>query len=93
MGRVVVMEKYYFHFSIMARSTRLFSKPSRERPCQLLADVLARLPVRPGKVAKENNEYVRKGTAVVLLISSSFMNQKYQKIVTVLSNETTCPLW
>jgi len=38
-----------------------------ERPCQLLDDVVAPLPVKPGKVAKEDNEYVRQGTAVVLL--------------------------
>lgn len=38
-----------------------------ERPCQLLDDVVAALPVKPGKVAKEDNEYVRQGTCVVLL--------------------------
>ncbi len=38
-----------------------------ERPCQLLDDVVAALPVKPGKAAKEDNEYVRQGTCVVLL--------------------------
>lgn len=38
-----------------------------ERPCQLLDDVVVALPIKPGKVAKEDNEYVRQGTAVVLL--------------------------
>lgn len=38
-----------------------------ERPCQLLDDVVAPLLVKPGKVAKEDNEYVRQGTGVVLL--------------------------
>lgn len=38
-----------------------------ERPCQLLDDVVAPLLVKPGKVAKEDNEYIRKGTGVVLL--------------------------
>ena len=38
-----------------------------ERPCQLLNDVVAALPVKPGKAAKEDNEYIREGTAVVLL--------------------------
>jgi hypothetical protein len=38
-----------------------------ERPCQLLNDVVAPLPVKPGKAAKEDNEYIREGTAVVLL--------------------------
>lgn len=38
-----------------------------ERPCQLLTDVVAPLPVKPGRAAKEDNEYIRQGTAVVLL--------------------------
>ena len=38
-----------------------------ERPCQLLNDVVAPLLVKPGKAAKEDNEYSREGTAVVLL--------------------------
>jgi hypothetical protein len=38
-----------------------------ERPCQLLDDVVVGLRVKPGKVAKEDNEYVRQGTGVVLL--------------------------
>jgi len=29
--------------------------------------VIAALPTKPGKTAKEDNEYVRKGTCVVLL--------------------------
>lgn len=48
-----------------------------ERPCQLLSDVLAPLPVQPGKVAKEDNEYVRKGTAVVLLAYDLDTGQRY----------------
>lgn len=38
-----------------------------ERPCQLLDDGVATLLVKPGKVANEDNEYVRQGTGVVLL--------------------------
>lgn len=38
-----------------------------ERPCQLLDDVVAPLPVKPGKIAKEDNEYIPQGTGVVLL--------------------------
>lgn len=51
-----------------------------ERPCQLLADVLAPLPVQPGKVAKEDNEYVRKGTAVVLLAYDLDSGQRYVQV-------------
>ena len=38
-----------------------------ERPCQLLDDVIVGLRIKPGKAAKEDNEYIRQGTAVVLL--------------------------
>lgn len=38
-----------------------------ERPCQLLDDVVVGLRVEPGKAAKQDNEYVRQGTGVVLL--------------------------
>ena len=51
-----------------------------ERPCQLLADVLAPLPVQPGKVAKDDNEYVRKGTAVVLLAYDLDSGQRYVQV-------------
>jgi len=54
--------------------------PSRERPCQLLADVLAPLPIQPGKVAKEDNEYIRKGTAVVLLAYDLDTGQRYVEV-------------
>lgn len=55
---------------------RLYSQPVQvnrgrlcfdERPCQLPDDVVAPLLVKPGRAAKEDNEYVRQGTAVVLL--------------------------
>jgi len=39
-----------------------------ERPCQLLEDVVTPLPIQSGKAAKEDNEYIRKGTSVVLLV-------------------------
>lgn len=38
-----------------------------ERPCQLLDEVVAPITVKPGKVAKQDNEYIRQGTSVVLL--------------------------
>ena len=51
-----------------------------ERPCQLLDNVLAPLPTQPGKVAKEDNEYVRKGTAVVLLAYDLDTGQRYVQV-------------
>lgn len=51
-----------------------------ERPCQLLDDVVAALPVQPGKAAKEDNEYVRKGTGVVLLAYDLDTGQRYTQV-------------
>jgi len=51
-----------------------------ERPCQLLDDVVAALPVEPGKAAKEDNEYIRQGTAVVLLAYDLDTGQRYTQV-------------
>ncbi|WP_460981935.1 IS630 family transposase [Spirosoma fluminis] len=51
-----------------------------ERPCQLLADVLAPLPPQPSQIAKQDNEYVRKGTAVVLLAYDLDSGQGYVQV-------------
>lgn len=51
-----------------------------ERPCQLLDDVVAALPVEPGKAAKEDNEYIRKGTCVVLLAYDLDTGQRYTQV-------------
>ncbi|WBA43845.1 IS630 family transposase [Hymenobacter canadensis] len=51
-----------------------------ERPCQLLGDKLAALPARPGQVAKQDHEYVRHGTAVVLLAYDLDTGQRYAQV-------------
>lgn len=51
-----------------------------ERPCQLLDDVIAPLPTKPGKMAKEDNEYVRKGTCVVLLAYDLDTGQRFTQV-------------
>jgi hypothetical protein len=38
-----------------------------ERPCQLIGQIVAPLPMKPARVKREDNEYKRNGTAVVLL--------------------------
>lgn len=38
-----------------------------ERPCQLIGDVLVALPAEPGQTLRQDYEYKRKGTCVVLL--------------------------
>lgn len=38
-----------------------------ERPCQLLGDVLAPIPMKPGRTKRQDDEYARKGTCCILL--------------------------
>jgi DDE superfamily endonuclease len=38
-----------------------------ERPCQLMSDVLAPIPMQPGKLKREDYEYERHGTCCVLI--------------------------
>lgn len=51
-----------------------------ERPCQLLDEVVAPLLVKPGKAAKEDNEYVRNGTCVVLLAYDLDTGKRYTQV-------------
>ena len=38
-----------------------------ERPCQLLGDVLMPIPMKPGRIERQDYHYQRHGTAVVLM--------------------------
>jgi hypothetical protein len=38
-----------------------------ERPCQLIDDVLAPIPMKPGRSKRQDDEYTRHGTCCVLL--------------------------
>lgn len=51
-----------------------------ERPCQLLDHVMVPLLVEPDKVAKEDNEYVRKGACVVLPAYDLDTGQRYTQV-------------
>lgn len=51
-----------------------------ERPCQLLADVIAPLPTQPNQPRREDNEYKRNGTAVVLLAYDLESGQRYVQV-------------
>lgn len=51
-----------------------------ERPCQLLADVIAPLPAQPNQPRREDNEYKRNGTAVVLLAYDLDTGQRYVEV-------------
>ena len=51
------------------------------RPCQLLGDVIAPVPVQPGKAAKQDYEYERNGTACVLLAYNLETGQRYTQVL------------
>jgi len=51
-----------------------------ERPCQLLDQVLAPLPLKEGKPLREDYEYERQGTACVLLAYDRDTGQRYVQV-------------
>ena len=51
-----------------------------ERPCQLLNEIIAPLPMKKGKPKREDYEYERKGTAVVLLAYDMDTGQRYVQV-------------
>ena len=51
-----------------------------ERPCQLLKDVVEPLPMKKGKPAREDNEYGRNGTAVILLAYDMDTGRRYLQV-------------
>jgi hypothetical protein len=51
-----------------------------ERPCQLLNDVVEPLPLKEGRPEKQDYEYARKGTAVILLAYDIDTGQRYVQV-------------
>jgi hypothetical protein len=51
-----------------------------ECPCQLLADKIDSLPMQPGVVSKQDYEYIRKGTGVILLAYDLDSGQRYVQV-------------
>ena len=51
-----------------------------ERPCQLLNDMVEPLPMKEGKPAKQDYEYGRNGTAVILLAYDIDTGQRYVQV-------------
>ena len=56
-----------------------------ERPCQLLGDVLMPLPMKPGRVERQDYEYKRNGTCVVLMAVEPLAGRR---VVTVTERRT-----
>jgi hypothetical protein len=51
-----------------------------ERPCQLLGDVVAPIPMEPGKPRKEDNEYERNGTCNVFIACEPLTGWRYVEV-------------
>jgi hypothetical protein len=51
-----------------------------ERPCQLLGDVLMPIPMKPGRVEREDYHYKRNGTCVVLTAVEPLAGHRMVKV-------------
>lgn len=56
-----------------------------ERPCQLLDDILMPIPMKPGRVERQDYEYERNGTCVVLMAVEPLAGRR---VVTVTERRT-----
>ena len=51
-----------------------------ERPCQLLGDVLVPIPMKPGRVERQDYHYKRNGTCVVLMAVEPLAGYRLVKV-------------
>jgi hypothetical protein len=51
-----------------------------ERPCQLIGNVVAPIPMKPGKPKKEDNEYERNGTCNVFIACEPLTGWRYVEV-------------
>jgi len=51
-----------------------------ERPCQLLGDILMPIPMRPGRVERQDYHYKRNGTCVVLMAVEPLAGRRIVKV-------------
>ena len=51
-----------------------------ERPCQLLGDVLMPIPMKPGRVERQDYHYKRNGTCVVLMAVEPLAGRRIVKV-------------
>jgi hypothetical protein len=56
-----------------------------ERPCQLLGDILMPIPMKPGRVKRQDYEYERNGTCVVLMAVEPLAGRR---VITVTERRT-----
>ena len=51
-----------------------------ERPCQLLGDVLVPIPMKPGRVERQDYHYKRNGTCAVLMAVEPLAGHRFVKV-------------
>ena len=51
-----------------------------ERPCQLIRDILVPIPMKPGKVQREDYHYERNGTCCVLMAIEPLAGRRIVKV-------------
>ncbi len=51
-----------------------------ERPCQLIGDILVPIPMKPGKVQREDYHYERNGTCCVLMAVEPLAGRRTAKV-------------
>lgn len=51
-----------------------------ERPCQLLSDVLMPIPMKPGRVERQDYHYERHGTCAVLMAVEPLAGHRFVKV-------------
>jgi transposase len=51
-----------------------------ERPCQLLGDILTPIPMKPGRVERQDYHYKRNGTCVVLMAVEPLAGHRIVKV-------------
>jgi hypothetical protein len=51
-----------------------------ERPCQLIGDIIVPIPMKPGKLKREDYEYKRNGTCCVLLAFEPHTGFRYVQV-------------
>jgi hypothetical protein len=64
-----------------------------ELPCQLLGDVIAPLPMQPGRERKEDYEYERQGTCTLLLAYDLDRENATYRYVSSVPKPITLTLW
>jgi DDE superfamily endonuclease len=51
-----------------------------ERPCQLIGEVLVPIPMQPGRIKRQDDEYVRQGTCCILIACEPLRGWRFVQV-------------